>query len=845
MNEIIDPRSVDRPNSYIGKSIPRPNAAKLVEGRGQYVDDIVLPRMVHVAFVRSPHPHARIVRIDAAEALKVGGVLRIFTGADLAPHCEPWVATLAHLKGMKSAPQLPLPLERATWAGEAVAAVVAESRAAAEDGAGRVAVDYHPLPAAVDMETALDPATPVIHPELGDNLCFERLNENGKVEDAFAAAHKVVEATFHTARHTGVTLEPRSILADYNRASGRLTVHHATQAPHMMQTVLARHLGLAEGDVRVICTDVGGSYGIKVHVYPDEVAVAVIARIMGRPVKFIADRLESFASDIHARDHRIKARMAVDRDGRITAFDVDDLTGIGPYSVYPRTSAVEGNQVVNLVGGPYDFPNFRAKTAVVFQNKTPTCQYRAVGHPIATAVTEGLVDLAAETVELDPAEFRRRNLMADGSYPRTSAAGMRFEGLSHIASLDKLLEMMDYAGLRAEQARLRQNGVHRGIGLASFIELTNPSPFMYGIGGARISAQDGCTVRIDPDGSVMAATGVTEQGQGTEAIIRQIVAEAVGVPIAQVRVITGDTLTTPYGGGTWACRGAGIGGEAALQSGLAVKRAALEVAGAMLQAAPEALDLVDGQIVERTSGQARMALAELARIVYFRGDTLPPDLPRELMQTRHFITKQYPFAFTNGVQASWLEVDVETGIVTLLEHWCVEDCGRVINPMLVDEQVRGGIVQGLGGALYEHCTYSPEGQLMVGSMADYLVPMAAEMPDIEVGHVETPTKESLLGAKGAGEAGTAGAPAAVMNAINDALRPFGAKVFAQPFTPERILAALGKVPSRWPAASAPVPPPAPEPARPAAAGVERLGAEPAARVRPPGLLARVLGRRKR
>ena len=666
----------------------------------------------------------------------------------------------------------------------------------------KVHVDYEPLPAAVDMEDRAASGAPVIHPDLGDNLCFQRVNESGKVDEAFAAAHKIVEATFHTGRHTGVTLEPRSILADYNRASHKLTVYHSTQAPHMMQGVFAKQMRLPEGDVRVICTDVGGSYGIKVHVYPDEVATAVIAKIMARPVKFIADRLESFSTDIHARDHRITGRMAVDAEGRITAIDIDDLTGIGPYSVYPRTSAVEGNQVVNLIGGPYDFPNYRAKTTVVFQNKTPTCQYRAVGHPIATAVTEGLVDLAAEAAGLDPVEFRRRNLMQDGTYPRTSPAGMKFEGLSHEQSLAKLLDMIDYAGLRAEQERLRAKGIHRGIGFASFIELTNPSPFMYGIGGARISAQDGCTVRIDPDGSVVAATGVTEQGQGTEAIIRQIVAEGVGVPIDQVRVITGDTLTTPYGGGTWACRGAGIGGEAALQAGIAVKEAALKVAGAMLQASPDALDLVNGEIVEKATGQSRMPLAELGRIVYFRGDTLPPDLPRELMQTRHFITKEYPFAFTNGVQACWLEVDVDTGLVKLLKHWCVEDCGRIINPLLVDEQVRGGIVQGIGGALYEHCIYSPEGQLLIGSMADYLVPMAAEMPDIEVGHVETPTKESLLGAKGAGEAGTAGAPAAIMNAINDALRPFDAKVFAQPFTPERILAALGKVPARWPEISA-------------------------------------------
>jgi aerobic carbon-monoxide dehydrogenase large subunit len=793
MSDVIDPRSVDRPNSYIGRSVPRPNVKRLVEGQAQFVDDLTLPRMLHVAFVRNPHAHARIGAIDATAARAVPGVVRIFTGEDLAPHCDPWVAVLAHLKGMKSAPQLPLPLTVSSWAGEAVAAVVAESRAIAEDAAALVEIAWEPLAAVTDMETALDKATPVIHASLGDNLVFERVNETGDVGAAFAAAHRVVEATFHTGRHTGVTLEPRSILAEFSKSDGTLTVHHATQAPHMMQEVFAKHLRLPLSAVRVICRDIGGSYGIKVHVYPDEIAVAVIAKILGRPIKFIADRLESFASDIHARDHRIKARMAVDQEGHITAIEADDLTGIGPYSVYPRTSAVEGNQVVNLLGGPYDFANYRAKTTVVLQNKVPTCQYRAVGHPIATAVTEGLVDLAAEAMGMDPIAFRLKNLMADDSYPRTSPAGMRFEKLSHIQSLAKLVEMIDYPTLRTEQYRLQDEAIYRGIGFASFIELTNPSPFMYGIGGARISAQDGCTVRIDPDGSVVAATGVTEQGQGTEAIIRQIVAEAVGVPIDVVRVITGDTLTTPYGGGTWACRGAGIGGEAALQAGLATKEAALKVAGAMLQSAPESLDLVLGQVVDKATGAVRMPLAELGRIVYFRGDTLPLDLPRELMQTRHFITKQFPFAFTNGVQASHLEVDVDTGLVKLLEHWCVEDCGRIINPLLVDEQVRGGIVQGIGAALYEHCTYSADGQLTVGSMADYLVPMAAEMPDIRVGHVETPTAESLLGAKGAGEAGTAGAPAAIMNAINDALRPFGAKVFAQPCTPERILAALDRI----------------------------------------------------
>lgn len=783
----------DRPNSYIGKTVPRPNAGRLVEGRGRYVDDIVLPRMVHVAFVRSPYAHANITSIQTDDAKVVKGVLRVFTGADLAAVCTPWVAVLAHLKGLKSPPEHPMAIDRACWVGEPVVAVVATSRAAAEDGAELVEVDYDPLPVVADMMSALDNDTPVLHADMGDNLAFQRVNEEGDIEGAFADAHKVVSAQFSTARHTGVTLEPRSILVDWNRAENQMTAYHSTQAPHMMQSVLAKHLDLPESRVRVICGDVGGSYGIKVHVYPDEVATAAIAKIMGRPIKFIADRLESFTTDIHARDHKISAKIAVDKDGKILGFDVDDWTAIGAYSVYPRTSAIEGNQVINLCGGPYDFADYRAKTTVVFQNKTPTCQYRAVGHPIAVAITEGLVDMAAAELGMDPVEIRRRNMYADDAYPVTSPAKMRFEGLSHHQSMDKLVSLMDYDALRADQAAAREKGIHRGIGIAAFIELTNPSPFMYGIGGARISAQDGCTVRMDPDGSIVAMSGVTEQGQGTEAMLSQIVAESVGVFPAKVRVITGDTQVTPYGGGTWASRGAGIGGEAALRAGRALRDSILEVAAAILQADQSSLDIRDGEVVDSDTGAARMPLEELGRIVYFRGDTLPEGLPRELVQTRHYITSDYPFAFTNGVQASYVEVDIDTGEVTLLKHWCVEDCGRIINPQLVDEQIRGGIVQGLGAALFEEIHYDADGQLLNGSMADYLVPMAAEMPDMIIGHVETPTKESALGAKGAGEAGTAGAPAAVMNAINDALRPMGAQVTDMPFTPDRILRALGTI----------------------------------------------------
>ena len=786
--------TLDRPNSYIGRAVPRPNLARLTQGRGQFVSDVTLPRMAHVAYCRSPHAHARITAIRADTAKKAPGVIAVVTGPELAEVMTPWVGVLTHLKGIKSAPQYPLAMERACWQGEAVVAVVARTRALAEDAAALVEIDYEELPAVTDPETALDPATPVIHPELGDNLTFERSLDVGEVDKALAASDAVVETTFHFGRHTGVCLEARAIVADWNPGEQRMTVYQGTQAPHMMQNLFAKHLGLEEHQVRVLTKDVGGSFGIKVHTYADEMATVALSKLLRRPVKFVADRLESFVTDIHARDHRVHARIGMNKDGAISAFAIDDLTGIGPYSVYPRTSGIEANQVVNLVGGPYTCPNYRARARVVFQNKNVMCQYRAVGHPIATAVTEGLVELAAMKLDLDPVAVRRKNLFADDAYPAASAAGLKFEKLSHHAALDKIVAMMRYDALRAEQAELRKRGVYRGIGFASFIEVTNPSAAFYGVGGAKISAQDGATVKLDAQGAVICHTGVTEQGQGAEAVMAQVVASAFGVPIDKVRIVTGDTDNTPYGGGTWASRAAGIGGEAGWQAGKALRAQVLAVAGSILQAEPGALDIRDGVVVDADTGRERIGLDEVARIAYFRPDTLPPGFQAELMATRHYVPRAWPFSFTNGVQASHLEVDPDTGFITLLKHWCVEDCGTIINPQLVDEQVRGGIVQGLGGVLYEHCVYDERGQLLNGNMADYLVPMAAEMPDIEVGHVVSPTADSELGAKGAGEAGTAGAPGCVMNAVNDALRPLGAKpITAMPITPERVLEALGKV----------------------------------------------------
>lgn len=778
---------------HIGKSYRRENALRHLAGQGRFVTDLSLPRMLHVAFVRSPMARGKIIELDISGAEAAPGVVRVFTADTLNDKCEPWIGTLDHFANMQSTPQNILAEHEVLWVGHPVAMIVAHSRAEAEDACEFVMLDIEDEEPVVDGDAALAEGAPLAAEGSASNLCFRTVLKTDNFEDAFDGAAHIVEGNFSFGRHTAVTLEPRAIVADFDRSTGQLNVHQGTQTPYQFQDVYARHFGLPEGKVRVMAPDVGGSFGMKLHVYNEEMATVAASITLGRPVRFVADRLESFVSDIHARDHRVSARMALDADGNILAMDVDDMTQVGAFSTYPRTSAAEGNQVIRLMGAPYKMPDYRGRLSVVFQNKVQTSQYRAVGHPIACAVTEALVEYAAEKLDIDPFEIRRRNLLADEAYPHTSATGYQFEKLSHQASLQKIRELMDYDALRVEQAGLREKGIYRGIGIAPFVEITNPGATFYGVGGARISAQDGAIVRLTPSGDVHCAISVTEQGQGTETIIAQVVADQLGVTPDKVKVVTGDTDTTPSGGATWACRGAGIGGETALRAGRKLQVQILTLAGEILQMDPALLKLADNAVVDMASGAERITLAEIGRIATYRPDTLPKECDNSLTVAQHFAPSGYPFDFTNGIQASYVEVDIETGITRILKHWVVEDCGRIINPLLVDEQIRGGVVQGLGPAFFEECHYDETGQMTNATLAEYLVPMAGEMPDIEIAHVETPTKDTILGAKGVGEAGTAAAGAAAMNAVNDALRPMGARISQTPMTPIRILKALGHV----------------------------------------------------
>ena len=769
-------------------AVPRRETRRLVAGRGVFTGDITPPRMAHAAFLRSPHAHARIARIDAKAARAMPGVLLVATAADLAAACKPMQTAMANAPDHVSPPQSPLADGIARWQGEPVAAVVAETPAAAEDAVEAIDVAWEELPAALDAAAALADGAPLVHPSLGHNRALDRALGTPDVAAEMAAGEVVVERRFGFNRHTGVPLEPRVILADYDPIEDSLTVHQSHQVPHQMHDVFARLLGIPEQRVRVVCRDVGGGFGIKLHVYPDELAAAALAKLLGRPVRFESRRTEAFVSDAHAREFEIAAKLAAKADGTITAMEADILCAAGAYSIYPRGSFGDATLAGMMMGAPYRVGAQRARARVAYLNKVPTGSYRGVGQPVGCAVTEVLVDEAAHALEVDPVEFRRRAYHRADALPLTTAGGLRLDSVSLARCLDGLVARMDYPALRAEQARLRAAGRFTGIGVATFLEMTAPGTFLYGPAGIRISAQDTAIVKIDPSGNVRCAVGCTDQGQGTLTGVAAIVAEAMGVPMEHVAVEAGDSAG-PHGGGAWASRGLSIGGEAAHRAARELRAHLLELAAPLLQAKPDSLDLRDGVIVDADGGAQRMPLAELCRIAHFRQDLLPPGTVPKFAATQSFVPAA-PYFAANGVQGCLLEVDPETGVITLRKHWVVEDCGRVINADLVDGQLRGGVVQGLGCALLEHCIYDGEGQLLAGSLMDYAMPRADNMPPIEVGHVATPQPGTALGIKGAGEAGTVGASAAMWCAVNDALRPLGARIERMPFTSERVLAAI-------------------------------------------------------
>lgn len=774
----------------IGRPLPRAAALRAARGAGRYTDDIVLPGMLHAAFLRSPYAHARIRSLDLSQARAAPGVVACFGGADLMAVVTPWQTRLQGVPQHRSAPQPPLAVDEICWHGEAVALVVAESRAAAEDALELIALEAEELPALATPEAALAPDAPRVNAALESNLILERHFDSGDIDAAFARAAAVVEQAFAFDPQTGVSLEPRTILAAFDPRDGRLAVHQSHQVPWQMREAYATALGLDPEDVQVVAPDVGGGFGVKLHAYPDELAVVAATRILGRPVKYVADRMDAFLADAQARAATAHARMAVDPSGRILGIDVDLLAGHGAYSMYPRGSIGESVQAVQMVAAPYAFGAFRGRVRGAAQNKAPTGAYRGVGQPIACTIAEQLLDLAADRLGIDPLAIRRRNLHADTADHGLTPTGFRLQEISLGRCLDRLQELVDLPALRAQQARLRPKGILRGIGIGNFVEMTAVGSALYGPLGVPVAGFESCRLTLDAGGTLRCETSVTDQGQGTLQGLAQVIADVMDLPVERVRVVAGDTARVPYGGGAWASRGMALGGEAARRAATRLGEGLIEIAAALLQRDPATLELRDGSVRSRDGAAAGVTLAELAQTARFNPAAIPLAALPPLSVEERFEPAGQPYLAANGVFCAHVEVDPETGETRVLGFWAVDDCGRVVNPLLVDEQLRGGIVQGIGAALFEGCRHSPEGQLLTATLADYLVPMACEMPDIVIGHVETPSAASGLGARGVGEAGVVGAPAAIRCAINDALRPLGAQVTCQPYSPDRILAAI-------------------------------------------------------
>ncbi|MEU6697557.1 xanthine dehydrogenase family protein molybdopterin-binding subunit [Pseudonocardia sp. NPDC046786] len=759
----------------LGRNVRRKEDQRLITGHGRFVTDVELPRMRHVAFLRSPYGHARITGADTAAARDAG--FRVFTGADFA-HIE--LRAQSALPSYVETAQPVLAHQKVRFAGEAVAAVVAADRYRAEDGLELVEIDYEPLAPTVCAWEA--PSEPV-HVEAPDNVLLERTFDAGDVDDVLASAAVVVERELTTNRHAGNPMECRAGVAVWDAADGKLTFWNGTQVPHIARNMIAELMGLPEGRVRVIAPDVGGGFGVKSVLYPEDLALCLMAREMpGIPLKWVEDRAEHLLAATHARDHRYLMKAGFDAEGTLLAVDADVTCNVGAYSVYPWTAGIEPLMAGGLLSGPYKLENYRCTVRGVATNTAPSGPYRGVARPASVFAMETMFDAAAAQLGIDAIEIRRRNVITPADIPYKMPSRLVDDSGHYRECLDKALEALDYDGVRAEQRRRRESGESPiGIGVAIYNELT-------GLGraasaGPRMpfrTGHDACTVRVNPDGRVTVLSGVTSQGQGLETTVAQIVADAVGVRYDDVDVRIGDTDESLWGFGAFSCRQAVIGGGAAHNTAVEVRKKIITLAAGLMEAAEADLRIEDGDVYVVGEPKPYITVAEVARVAYLESNRLPDGIDPGLDATTFY--DPIRGAFAAGVQVAAVEIDRATGELRILSYVCVEDAGRAMHPQIVDGQIAGAIAQGLGGALYEHLVYDDAGNLSTGTLLDYLMPTSAEVPDMVIGHVSRPASNPL-GVRGVGEGGTLGPNAVLAGALRDAL---GIDVDELPVSPDRV-----------------------------------------------------------
>ncbi len=772
-----------------GSSIKRREDPRLITGRGTFTDDLRLPGQTYAAFVRSPHAHARIRRVDTARAKATPGVVAVFTGKDLAeggvnPLPCGWL-----LPDLKIPPYRAIATDRVHFVGHAVAVVIGESPYAARDGAEQVAVEYEVLPAVTDVEKAVAPGAPQLHDVAPGNVAFRwSIGDREKTEAAIRAAARVVRQKLRNQRLIPNAIEPRASLASYNRATGELTVWITSQNPHVHRLLMAAFvLGMPEHKVRVVAPDVGGGFGSKIFLYPEEVAVAWSARTLGRPVKWTAERREAFLTDAHGRDHATEAEMAVDREGKIVGLRVRTHANLGAY-LSTFAPLIPTYLYGTLLSGVYEIPQIYCEVVGVFTNTTPVDAYRGAGRPEATYLLERMCDLTARAIGQDPAEFRRRNFIPASKFPYQTPVAFQYDSGNYAPALDRALQMVDYPKLRAEQEAARPQGRYLGIGLATYIEACGPAPSQVaGALGAQAGLWESAHVRVHPTGKVTVYTGSHAHGQGHETTFAQLAADELGLPFEDVEVVHGDTAAIPFGMGTYGSRSAAVGGAAIYASIQKIKEKGKKIAAHLLEASEGDIEYADGRFFVRGAPSRSKTFQDVALMAYL-AHNLPKGLEPGLEATSFWDPANFVFPF--GAHVAVVEVDPDTGRVKLVRYVAVDDVGRVINPMIVDGMVHGGVAQGAAQALWEYAAYADNGQLLTGSLMDYAIPKADDLPSFETDRTVTPSPVNPMGVKGAGETGTIASTAAVANAVLDALAPLGIAHIDLPLTPARIWAAL-------------------------------------------------------
>jgi carbon-monoxide dehydrogenase large subunit len=783
------------PKGYVGRAMKRVEDPRLIQGKATYVDDLKLPGMLAAAFLRSPHAHARVKSIKTDAARKAPGVVAVLTGKDVNDKLGA-IPCATPMPDQKSPKHTMLAGDRAYFVGHPVAVVVASDKTAARDALDLIEVDYEPLPAVTDMEKALQPGSPLTHPDLGTNIAFKWTLANGDLDGAFASADRIIKVRMRHPRLTPMAIEPRGCIASWHAGEGTLTLWTSTQVPHLVRTLIPGLISVPENKVRIVAPEVGGGFGSKLNLYPEEVLVSHLAIRLGAPVKWIESRRENASSTIHGRDQVGDYEVAVKKDGTILALKSHTLADMGSYLqlLTPAIPTLTGL----MLCGCYKMKALRMDVTAVHTNKMATDAYRGAGRPEATYVIERVANIVAEELGLDPLEVRQKNFPKPTEFPFNTASGLTYDSGNYQGALKKAMELADWPKLLHERAAARKAGKLFGVGLSTYVEICALGPSkMMAAGGW----EWGC-VRVEISGKVTVITGATPHGQGQETSFAQISADRLGVPIEDVVVMRGDTAVAHYGRDTYGSRATVIGGTAIVMCIDKIVEKAKVLSAHLLKSNAKKIEFKDGRFFVKGKPRDACDWKRLAGEAYL-AKNLPPGLEPGLEASSFFEPPNCTFPFGTHIVA--VEIDRETGVVRIARYTAVDDCGNQINPLLIEGQVQGGIAHSIGQALFERTVYSEDGQLLTGEFMDYALPRAADIPDYVFGSTVTPSPSNPMGIKGIGEAGTIGATPAIANAVIDALAPLGVKHLDMPFTPERVWRAINDPASRPGVTSGPPP----------------------------------------